>query len=74
MNEELLDDKQAYQDPPCVHTLATGKHEWNCLHSKHQANDPIWIPYCPTCGWIDTRKMLREIGLKTRLKILFKLL
>lgn len=51
---------QACQEPPCIHTVATGKHEWNTLHSVHQANDKHWFRQCPTCGWIDTEDLVKE--------------
>jgi hypothetical protein len=64
-NQTSQDD--ARQVPPCIHTVATGKHEWNTLHSVHQANDPYWFQQCPTCGWIDTAELVeqgRALGLQ----------
>jgi hypothetical protein len=51
---------------PCIHTVETGKHEWNTLHSVHQANDRYWFRQCPTCGWIDTEDFAREVLAKAR--------
>ena len=54
--------------PPCIYTRATGKHEWNIMHSKHQSNAEFWIPICPACGWIDLKKIINDIPFWTRLK------
>lgn len=51
------------QDKPCIHTLETGKHEWNCFHWVHQAHAPFSYPQCPSCGWIDLDLMVKEAGL-----------
>jgi len=54
---------QAVQEKPCIHTIGTGKHEWNCFHWVHQAHAPFSYPQCPTCGWIDLDLMVKEAGL-----------
>lgn len=46
---------------PCVYTYETGKHETYQLTSEHQAGYKFWIPKCPSCGWVDTEEILRQI-------------
>lgn len=62
---------QILKEKPCIYTLETGKHEFTGLTWKHQANDLFWIPYCPSCRWIDTKRMIRELSFWQRLRILF---
>lgn len=68
MDEQTREMKPANGDrpaqaKPCIHTLETGKHEWNCFHWVHQAYAPFSYPQCPTCGWIDLDLMVKEAGL-----------
>ena len=65
-----MEESSACQAEPCLYTLETGKHEWNSLHWKHQANDEIWIPHCPKCGWVDISRMMRALSFWQRVKIL----
>jgi hypothetical protein len=68
-----MKEETAQQEKPCIHTWETGKHEWNTLHWKHQASENLfyWIPTCPSCGWIDTLGMVRELSFWKRLRVLF---
>jgi len=54
----------ASEEPPCVRTLETGKHEYFSLTWRHQPKAKFWIPYCPSCGWVDTEEILKEIEQK----------
>lgn len=62
------------QELSCIYTIETGKHEYNTLHWRHQSNDFLWIPYCPSCGWIDTRRMLKELNILRRFQIFLNLI
>ena len=62
---------QPCKSSPCIHTLETGKHEYNCLTWQHYPNAPVFIPFCSTCGWVDVSRIFNELSLKQRLLILF---
>jgi len=50
----------ASQEPPCIHTVATGKHEYNVIAYQHFPGARIWIPHCQTCGWVDTEAIIKK--------------
>ena len=60
-HDDLIQSGGPCQALPCIHTVETGKHEWNGLHSIHQAHDRFWFKRCPTCGWIDTEDFAAEV-------------
>lgn len=66
-----MNDDRPAQAPFCIYTWETGKHEWNTMYSVHQANAPFWFKRCPSCGWIDLKRMINDIPFWTRLKYAF---
>lgn len=68
---EVDEENRVCEVPPCLYTLETGKHEWTCLHWRSQTDGLFSIPQCPECGWIDTRRMVRELSFWRRLRVLF---
>ena len=64
---------QVASELPCVHTHETGKHEYSSLHWNHRKGYLLSVPLCPSCGWIDTERMIREISLWAKLKLFYKL-
>jgi hypothetical protein len=73
IREREMNNQGETQEIPCIYTLETGKHEWNCLTWLRQSNGEIWIPKCPSCGWIDEKRMMKDLKLLQRIRILFNI-
>lgn len=54
-------EEKAAEKEKCLYTFETGKHEYHGLHYTHYANSRISIPHCPSCGWVDTEAIIKDV-------------
>ena len=46
---------------PCIRTVETGKHELRALHFIKFGDARIFVPMCPSCGWVDTETIIKDV-------------